>query len=60
MGSDLLPTKASPGMTRDELQKRERERRARYRIELDNGDGRPSVNKIKDDPLLALLKEGMR
>ena len=60
MASDLQPTKELRGMTPDEFKRRERERRARYRCELDNGDGRPSVNKIKDDPLLALLKENKR
>jgi hypothetical protein len=36
------------------------QRRARYKLEADNGDGRPSVNKFADDPLLELLKEGKR
>lgn len=60
MASDLPPTKASPGTTPVDKREIERERRRRYRLEIDNGDGRPSVNRFEDDPLLAMLKEGKR
>jgi hypothetical protein len=47
-----------------ELQKEvERHRRARYRIEQNHQDGRPSVDRLShcnDDPLLEMLKEGRR
>ena len=41
----------------------ERARRARYRCEDNNHDGRPAVDKLphrSDDPLLAALREGKR
>ena len=47
-----------------ELQRQvERDRRARYRREDNNHDGRPRVDKhsyADDDPLLEALKEGKR
>ena len=41
----------------------DRERRKRYRLENNNHDGRPAVDKLSahsDDPLLEILKEGKR
>ena len=41
----------------------EQARRARYRREDNNHDGRPAVDKLSghsDDPLLEMLKEGKR
>lgn len=68
MASNSKATKASPGTTPGELEietirQLERQRAARYRVEADHGDGRPTVNRLThggDDPLLEALKDGKR
>jgi hypothetical protein len=50
-------------MTLEQLKEQERLRRARYRHETNNGDGRPRVDKETEgvcDPLLEAFKDGAR
>ena len=65
MASNSQPTKASPG-TPAEIEraiKHQLEQQRRYRLEADQSDGRPKVDRLShtsDDPLLQALKEGKR
>ena len=71
MASNSPAIKASPGTQTEQpeqteaeieiLRQLEQQRRARYRLDDNGGDGRPRVDKLRgDDPLLEAFKGGKR